>query len=270
MKKTVLITGASAGIGRATAIYLAENGYNVYGAARRVEKMADLKPYGIRPIALDVTVDESVEACVVQIFKEAGGIDILINNAGFGSEGAIEDVSKQDAKYQMEVNVFGAMHLTQLVLPKMRQNRYGKIINISSVGGKIALPLGGWYHASKFAIEGLSDSLRMEVQPFGIDVIVIEPGGVKSEWGDIAIENLVRVSGNAAYKEMAKGAEKSFRKTEANNAEPIVIARLIKKAIEVSRPRSRYAGGNMAKPLLFLRGILSDRVFDRLIMSQTK
>jgi short-subunit dehydrogenase len=270
MKKTVLITGASAGIGRATAIYLAENGYNVYGAARRVEKMADLKSYGIKPIALDVTVDESVEACVEQIFKEAGGIDILVNNAGFGSEGAIEDVSKQDAKYQMEVNVFGAMHLTQLVLPKMRQNRYGKVINISSVGGKIALPLGGWYHASKFAIEGLSDSLRMEVQPFGIDVIVIEPGGVKSEWGDIAIENLVRVSGNAAYKDMAKGAEKSFRKTEANNAEPIVIARLIKKAIEVSKPRTRYAGGNMAKPLLFLRSILSDRVFDRLIMSQTK
>lgn len=270
MKKTVLITGASAGIGRATAIYLAENGYDVYGAARRVEKLAELKAYGIKPIALDVTEDKSVEACVEQIFQEAGAIDILVNNAGFGSEGAIEEVSKHDAKYQMEVNVFGAMHLTQLVLPKMRQNSYGKIINISSVGGKIALPLGGWYHASKFAIEGLSDSLRMEVKPFGIDVIVIEPGGVKSEWGDIAIENLVRVSGNAAYKDMAKGAEKSFRRTEANNAEPIVIARLIKKAIEVSKPRTRYAGGNMAKPLLFLRGILSDRVFDRLIMSQTK
>jgi short-subunit dehydrogenase len=269
MKKTVLITGASAGIGRATAIYLAENGYNVYGAARRVEKMAELKAYGIKPMALDITEDKSVEACVKQIFQEAGGIDILVNNAGFGFEGAIEDVSKQDAKYQMEVNVFGAMHLTQLVLPKMRQNRYGKIINISSIGGKIALPLGGWYHASKFAIEGLSDSLRMEVKPFGIDVVVIEPGGVKSEWGDIAIDNLVRVSGNAAYKDMAKGAEKSFRRTEANNAEPIVIARLIKKAIEVSKPRTRYAGGSMAKPLLFLRSILSDRVFDRLIMSQT-
>ena len=270
MKKTVLITGASAGIGKATAIYLAENGYNVYGAARRVEKMAELKAHGIKPIALDVTEDKSIEACVEQIFKEAGSIDILVNNAGFGSEGAIEDVSKQDAKYQMEVNVFGAMHLTQLVLPKMRQNRYGKIINISSIGGKIALPLGGWYHASKFAIEGLSDSLRMEVKPFGIDVIVIEPGGVKSEWGDIAIESLVRVSGNAAYKDMAKGAEKSFRRTEANNSEPIIIARLIKKAIEVSRPSARYAGGSMAKPLLFLRSILSDKVLDRLITSQTK
>lgn len=127
MKKTVLITGASAGIGRATAIFLAEHGYNVYGAARRIEKMADLTAYGIKPIVLDVTVDHSVEACVEQIINESGSIDILVNNAGFGSEGAIEDVTKQDAKYQMDVNVFGAMHLTQLVLPKMRENGYGKV-----------------------------------------------------------------------------------------------------------------------------------------------
>jgi len=270
MKKTILVTGASAGIGKATAIYLAQNGYNVYGAARRVEKMEDLKNFGIRPIALDVTKDESVAACVEQIFKEAGSIDILVNNAGFGSEGAIEDVTIQDAKYQLEVNVFGAMRLTQLVLPKMRQNKYGKIINISSVGGKIALPLGGWYHASKFAIEALSDTMRMEVKQFGIDVIVIEPGGVKSEWGDIALESLVRVSGNTAYKEMVKGAEKGFRQTVDKNSEPIVIAKLIKKGIEAKKPRTRYAGGSMAKPLLFLRSILSDRMLERLIMSQTK
>jgi len=268
MKKTVLITGASAGIGKATAIYLAQNGYNVYGAARRTEKMQDLKTYGISPIALDVTKDESVTACVEEIFKEAGSIDILVNNAGFGSEGAIEDVPMQDAKYQMEVNVFGAMRLTQLVLPKMRQNRYGKIVNISSVGGKIALPLGGWYHASKFAMEALSDSMRMEVKPFGIDVIVIEPGGVKSEWGDIAMENLVRLSGNTAYKEMAAGAVEGFKKTVRNNSEPIVIARLIKKGIEASKPKTRYSGGSMAKPLLFLRSVLSDKMIERLIMSQ--
>lgn len=249
---------------------MAESGYKVYGAARRTEKMQDLKNYGIKPIALDVTKDESMTACVEQILKETGSIDILINNAGFGAEGAIEDVTIQDARYQMEVNVFGAMRLAQLVLPKMRQNKYGKIVNISSVGGKIALPLGGWYHASKFAIEALSDSMRMEVKPFGIDVIVIEPGGVKSEWGDIALKSLVRISGNTAYKEMVKGAEKGFRQTEKNNSEPMVIAKLIKKGIEATKPKTRYAGGSMAKPLLFLRNILSDKMLERLILSQTK
>lgn len=270
MKNTVLITGASAGIGKATAIYLAKKGYNVYGAARRVNKMQDLMVHGIKPIQLDVTDDTSATACVEQILKEAGSIDILVNNAGFGSEGAIEDVPLKDAKYQMEVNVFGAMRLSQLVLPKMRENRYGKIVNISSVGGKIALPLGGWYHASKFAIEALSDSMRMEVKPFGIDVIVVEPGGVKSEWGDIAIESLLRVSGNSAYKAMVHGAEKSFKRTESNNSEPIVIAKLIEKGINARQPKTRYAGGSMANMLLFLRSILSDKMFDRLILSQTK
>jgi short-subunit dehydrogenase len=225
---------------------------------------------GSNRLPMDITNDESVSICVEQIFKEAGAIDILVNNAGFGSEGAVEDVTMQDAKYQMEVNVFGAMRLTQLVLPKMRQNKYGKIVNISSVGGKIALPLGGWYHASKFAMEALSDSMRMEVKPFGIDVIVIEPGGIKSEWGNIAMEGLIRVSGNSAYKEMVKGAEKSYKRTENNNSEPIVIARLIKKGIEASKPKTRYAGGSMAKPLLFLRKIFSDKLLDRLIISQTK
>ncbi len=270
MAKTVLVTGASAGIGKATAIFLAKCGYQVYGAARRMENMQDLKAYGIKPVALDLTKDESIRTCVEQIFTEAGSIDILVNNAGFGSEGAIEDLPIKDAKYQMEVNVFGAMRLTQLVLPNMRQKRSGKIVNVSSVGGKIALPLGGWYHASKFAIEALSDSMRMEVKPFGIDVIVIEPGGIKSEWGGIAMESLIRVSGNSAYKELVKGAEKSYKRTETNNSEPIVIAKLIRKAIEANQPKTRYAGGSMAKLLLFLRSTLSDKLLDRLLMSQTK
>jgi short-subunit dehydrogenase len=176
----------------------------------------------------------------------------------------------QDAKYQLEVNVFGAMRLTQLVLPKMRQNKYGKIVNISSVGGKVALPLGGWYHASKFAIEALSDAMWMEVKPFGIDVIVIEPGGTNSEWGDVALESMERVSGNTAYKEMVKSVEKGFKQTLNKNAEPIVIARLIKKGIEGNKPKTRYVGGYMAKPMLFLRNILSDKMFERIIMSQIK
>ena len=270
MVKTVLVTGASAGIGRATAILLAQNGYNVYGAARRTEKMQDLKNYGIKPIALDVIKDQSVTACVEQIFKEAGSIDILVNNAGFGSYGAVEDVTMQDAKYQLEVNVFGAMHLTQLVLPKMRQNEYGKIVNISSVGGKIASPLGGWYHASKFAIEALSDAMRLEVKQFGINVIVIEPGGTKSEWGDIAVESLMRVSGKTAYGGLVTAFQKAFKQMEGNVPEPIVIAKLIKESIEAKNPKTRYVGGYMAKPMLFLRNILSDKMLERIIMSRIK
>jgi len=270
MGKTVLVTGASAGIGKATAILLAQSGYNVYGAARRIEKMEDLKDYGIKPIGLDVTKEESISTCVEQIFKEAGSIDILVNNAGFGAYGAIEDVSMQDAKYQLEVNVFGAMRLTQLVLPGMRQNKYGKVVNISSVGGKIAFPFGGWYHASKFAIEALSDAMRIEVKEFGIDVIVIEPGGTKSEWGGIAVESLIRVSGKTAYARLVTAFQKSFTQMAEHLPEPIVIAELIKKGIEARKPKTRYIGGYMAKPILFLRKILSDRMLERLIMNQVK
>jgi short-subunit dehydrogenase len=270
MQKTVLVTGASAGIGKATAIYLAQNGYSVYGAARRVEKMQELTSYGIKPVALDVTKDESIMACVEQIFNEAGSIDILVNNAGFGSYGAIEDVALSDAKYQLEVNVFGAMRLAQLVLPKMRENHYGKIINVSSVGGKIASPLGGWYHASKFALEALSDAMRLEVQSFGVNVIVIQPGGTKSEWGNIAVDSLLRVSGKTAYAGLVTGFQKSFEKVAGNVPEPIVIAKLIKTSIEAKNPKTRYSGGYMAKPMLFLRKILSDKLFDRMLLSQMK
>jgi short-subunit dehydrogenase len=270
MQKTVLVTGASAGIGRATAIYLAQSGYTVYGAARRVEKMQELKSYGIKPIALDVTKDESITACVEQIFQEAGSIDILVNNAGFGSYGAIEDVTLADAKYQLDVNVFGAMRLAQLVLPKMRENHYGKIINVSSVGGKIASPLGGWYHASKFALEALSDAMRLEAQSFGVNVIVIQPGGTKSEWGTIAVDSLLRVSGQTAYAGLVAGFKKSFEKVASGVPEPIVIAKLIKTSIEAKSPKTRYSGGYMAKPMLFLRKILSDKLFDRLLLSQLK
>jgi short-subunit dehydrogenase len=270
MNKVVLITGASAGIGKATAIYLAQNGYAVYAAARRIEKMQELEAFGIKPIMLDVTKNESVVACVDQILKEAGGIDILVNNAGFGSYGAIEDVQMEDARYQLEVNVFGAIRLVQLVLPGMRKNRYGKIVNISSVGGKLAGPLGGWYHASKFALEGLSDSLRNEVRGFGIDVIVIEPGATKSEWGDIALDSLLKVSGETAYKDLAEKTYQMFKRNAVKKREALVIAELVEKGIEAKDPKTRYWGGYMASPALFLRKILSDKLMDKLIMSQLK
>ena len=270
MAKTVLVTGASSGIGKATAIYLAQSGYNVYGAARRMDMMQSLKDYGIKPVALDVCKEESIVACVDKIFKEAGSIDALINNAGVGSYGALEDVPMAEAKNQLEVNLFGVARLIQLVLPQMRKNRYGKIVNISSVGGKVGLPMGVWYHASKFAIEGLSDSLRNEVRQFGIDVIVIEPGGTKSEMVANGAKDLMRVSGNTVYKKLANGIQKMYTNMEKNAVEPIVIAKLIKKGMEAKHPKTRYIGGTMAKPMLYLRKILSDKMFDKMVMSQMK
>jgi len=270
MNKVVLITGASAGMGKETALLLAKNGYTVYGAARRIDKMNDLKEGGIKTLQLDVTKDDSMVKCVEQIIANEGRIDILVNNAGFGSYGAVEDVPMADAKYQLEVNLFGAVRLIQLVLPAMRQQQGGKIVNISSIGGKMATPLGGWYHASKFALEGLSDSLRNEVKPFGIDVIVIEPGGIRSEWGGIAFDSLLKVSGHTAYQPMADKFAAAFKGTEGKNPPPIIIAELIRKAIEAKRPKARYAAGYMARPALLMKKIFSDRMVDKIIMSQIK
>lgn len=268
--KTVLITGASSGIGKTTAIFLAQNGYNVYATARRVERMEELRTLGIKPLFLDVTKEEGLVACVEQILAEAGRIDILINNAGSGYYGALEDMPMSDAKCQFDVNVFSAARLMQLVLPAMRANKFGKIVNISSIGGKVTLPMGVWYHASKFAIEGLSDALRKEVKQFGIDVIVIEPGGTKSEMTGLGTEYLNRISGKTAYGHLAKGVSKMYAATEKSASDPIVIAKLIKKAIEAKSPGARYAGASGAKLMLFLKTILSDRLFDKLVMSQMK
>lgn len=224
MAKTVLITGALAGIGRATAIYLAQN-VRVYGAARRIDKMQDLETYQIKTIALDVTNDDQMAACVEQVYREAGSIDILINSAGLGSYGALEDVLVKDAKNQMDINLFGTARMIQLVLPKMREKRFGKIVHISSVFGKVHLPMGSWYHASKFAIEGLNDCLRVEVKQFGIDVNVIEPGGTKSDMVGKGTTDLIRTSRKTAYANLAKGIEKMY--SSMKSVEPIVIAKLI-------------------------------------------
>lgn len=270
MVKTVLVTGASSGIGKATAIHLASQGYKVYGAARRIEKLNELKQYGVQPVVLDVTNDASIVPCIDVITAQAGGIDILINSAGLGAYGALEDVPLADARHQLEINLFGGARLIQLVLPGMRNRKYGKIVNISSIGGKVGLPMGSWYHASKFAIEGLSDSLRNEVKQFGIDVIVIEPGGTKSEMIGIGAQELKRYSGSTAYSNLATALDRSYSNIEKNAADPMVIARLIQKGIEAKNPKARYAGGTMAKPMLFLRKILSDKTFDKMLMSQLK
>ncbi len=264
MSKTILITGASSGIGKATAKMLIGQGYTVYTAARRVEKMDDLKNLGCIPLKMDITKEEDIQAVVKQIATERGGVDILVNNAGFGMYGAMEDTTIDDARYQFEVNLFGLARLTQLVLPKMREQRVGKIINISSVGGKIYTPLGSWYHATKHALEGWSDCLRLELKAFDIDVVIIEPGAIKTEFGDVMTEPMLKRSGNTAYSKLANQvADATKREYEADDAsEPTVIAELISQSIKAKKPKTRYAGGKLAKPVLFIRKWGGDRAFD--------
>lgn len=267
--RTALVTGASSGIGKETVKILLEEGATVYAAARRAEKMADLKAAGARVIPLDITQEGSLVSAVNQIAKESGSVDILVNNAGYGSYGAVEDVPLEEARRQFDVNIFGLARLTQLVLPGMRKNGYGKIVNISSIGGKIYTPLGAWYHATKHALEGFSDSLRFETAPFGIDVVVVEPGGVATEWGQIAVDNLRKTSAKGAYADLADRAAARTEKmyTSGNLSHPSVIAKVIRKAVTVGRPKTRYAAGSMAGFALFMRRWLSDRMFDRMIRS---
>lgn len=265
--KVILITGASSGIGKEAARTLKKAGFVVYGAARRSEMMKDLESDGIRVLQLDLTDEDSVEACVKSIIEREGRIDILVNNAGYGSYGAIEDIPISEARRQFEVNLFGLARLTQAVLPSMRAKRFGRIVNISSIAGKIYTPFGGWYHATKFALEGFSDCLRLEVEPFGINVVVVEPGGIKTEWGTIAAEHLRKTSGSGAYAEAANKAANSMRRRYQGDrlSPPSLIADVILEAVAARKPRTRYAVGFGAKPMLILRRWLSDRMFDRLV-----
>jgi len=270
MKQIALITGASSGMGKSTAKSLLQKGYTVYAAARRIEKMDDLKQAGARIIRMDVADDASMVEGISTIMGREKRIDILINNAGFGSFGSLEDVTIEDARYQMQVNVFGLARLTQLVLPHMRAQKSGKIVNVTSTGGKLSSPMAGWYHASKYAAEALSDSLRMEVKPFGIDVIIIEPGAIQSEWSDISMQSLREVSAGKAYSALAEKIVTLSKKVAPKSAAPEVIAELILKSITAAKPKTRYHGGYLSGVILLLKKVLSDKQFDRLIMSQLK
>ena len=268
-KKVILITGASSGIGFATAQKLAGNAYTVCAAARQVEKMDDLKALRVATFKMDITQKEEVNSVVEHITSTYGGIDILINNAGFGLYGAMEDIPLEEARYQFEVNIFGLANLTQHVLPNMREKKYGKIVNISSIGGKTYMPLGAWYHATKHALEGWSDCLRLEVTPFNIDVIIIEPGVIETNFGNVMIEQMERSAGGGPYAAITSAVIKSFRNhLESPNygSDPSVVAHTIAHAISVQKPKTRYAIGKFAKPILFLRRYTSDRFFDRMMM----
>jgi short-subunit dehydrogenase len=265
--KVALVTGASSGIGDATARRLVELGYIVYAVARRADRMAALKERGIRTEPADVTDDAALVALVDKIISETGRIDVVVNNAGYGSYGALEDVPIAEGRRQFEVNVFALARLIQLVLPHMRAQRDGYIVNISSVGGKIWEPLGSWYHATKFAVEGLSDSLRAEVAQFGIKVIVIEPGAIRTEWAAISADNLEAASADTPYQEMARFVGGALRSADTSRltSGPAVVANAIGRAVQSPRPRTRYAVGGGARSVLFAQRLLTDRGFDRFI-----
>jgi NAD(P)-dependent dehydrogenase (short-subunit alcohol dehydrogenase family) len=264
MQKVALITGASSGIGLETALELHDKGLVVYGAARRVERMRQLSDRGIHVLSLDVTDENSMKNCVETILAEEGRIDVLVNNAGYGSYGAVEDVPIVEARRQLDVNLFGLARMIQLVLPAMRHQHSGCIVNISSMAGRMHTPFGAWYHATKFAVEGFSDALRLELKPFGIDVVIIEPGGINTDWGIIASDNLVKISGNGVYGSDAKKMAKVFHDAYSGKrySNPSVVAKAIVRAAMARHPRTRYAVGFMSKPSIFFRKILSDRVFD--------
>jgi len=270
MKKIAIITGASSGMGKSAAFELQKIGFTVYGMARRIDKMNDLKEKGIEVVPLDLINDASIVNAVNTVLEKEGRIDILINNAGYGSYGSVEEVSIEEAKRQFEVNIFGLARITQLVLPTMRKQKSGRIVNISSMGGKIYTPFGAWYHATKFALEGWSDCLRIELIQFGIDVVLVEPGGIQTEWGDIAMDGLKQTSGKGPYANMVNKVIESMDKNKDKLTPVNVLGKEIAKAATEKNPKTRYLKGYLAKPLVAMRKWLSDRTFDKMILSQLK
>jgi NAD(P)-dependent dehydrogenase (short-subunit alcohol dehydrogenase family) len=266
MRGVAIVTGASSGIGAATSRRLHERGFQVYAVARRLERMAPLAALGIHVVSADVTHEADLVTLVDRVVTESGRIDVLVNNAGYGSFGALEDVPLDEARRQFEVNVFGAARLCQLVLPHLRAQGSGRIINVSSVGARMYQPLGGWYHATKYAVEGLSDCLRVELRPFGIDVVMIRPGGIDTEFLGVAGERLLAVSGNGAYAEYARRYAVTLASDAKGISSPSVVARAIGRAATVRRPRARYAVGRGAKAALLARWLLPDRAYDRVLV----
>lgn len=265
--KVILITGASSGIGYDTAMMLAGQGYKVYAAARRLEMMESLREKGVTTIKMDVTDENLMVEGVNAVMKAENRIDILINNAGYGYFGAIENVSMDDARRQVEVNVFGLARLCQLVLPIMRKQGSGRIINTSSVAGRAVLPFGGWYHVTKYSVEALSDALRMEMKPFGIDVVMIEPGGIRTAWGHIAADHLAESSKDTPYEAAALNEAASFHKLYDSSwmSSPKVVARAMSKAVNRRRPNARYRIGAFTGTIVFLHWLLPAKWWDALM-----
>jgi NAD(P)-dependent dehydrogenase (short-subunit alcohol dehydrogenase family) len=273
VSKAVLITGCSTGIGRATAERLASRGWNVYATARKPESIADLKSRGCKTLALDVCDDASIRAAVDTVEKAEGAVGVLINNAGYGLEGVFEEVPMPEIRRQFETNVFGLIAMTKLVLPAMRSQRWGRVVNLSSMGGKLTFPGGAYYHATKHAVEALSDALRFEVKGFGIDVIVIEPGPIKTRFGDTAVGSIAMPQ-NSPYASFNAVLERQIREAYEGGpmarfaAPPEAVAEVIEKAISATTPRTRYKVTIAARILMGLRRWLPDRAFDAFLRTQ--
>src|SRR2546422_7630749 len=274
ISRAVLITGCSTGIGRATAVRLAERGWPVYATARRLDTIRDLAGHGCKVLALDVCDEASIRAAVDTVERAEGAVGVLINNAGYGQEGPFELVPMEEVRRQFETNVFGLTRLSQLVLPGMRRQRSGKIVNLSSMGGRLTLPGGAFYHATKYAVEALSDALRFEVRPFGIDVVVIEPGPIKTQFGDTAIAAVKSLGGNespyAAFNAvLAQKIKEAYEGPMGRlAAEPAAVARVIERAITAERPRTRYPVTFAARFMVGLPRRLPDRAFDGFLRTQ--
>ena len=270
--RAVLVTGSSSGIGRATAVHLADRGLPVYASARRLDSIADLESKGCRLVRVDVTEEDSMVAAVRAIEEEHGAVGVLVNNAGYGQGGAVEEVPVEDMRRQFETNFFGLARLTQLVLPGMRRQRWGRVVNVSSMGGKLTLPGGGVYHATKHAVEALSDALRFEVQPFGVDVVVIEPGVIKTRFGDVNVGSIDLGDGDGPYAEFNQSVARVVAGAYSDKARGMGtsegVARVIERAVTARRPKTRYVYPAMGRALITARRLLPDRAFDLLLRSR--
>jgi NAD(P)-dependent dehydrogenase (short-subunit alcohol dehydrogenase family) len=265
--KVALITGASGGIGGETAKLLAIEGWTVYAGARKPDDLAELARQGLQSLALDVTDDASMRAAVATILSETGRLDLLVNNAGHGLYGPLEELAMDDLRRQFETNVIGLVRMTQLVLPAMRRQGAGRIVNIGSVGGVVTTPMGSAYHATKFALEAISDVLRVEVAPFGIDVILVQPTGVRTGFFEKILDSMPKTGPGSPYAAQKESFATAMAAVEhsAGVLTPEAVARVIVRAAADQRPRTRYKAGASAYALIAARRLLPDRAWDALM-----
>jgi NAD(P)-dependent dehydrogenase (short-subunit alcohol dehydrogenase family) len=274
VSRAVLITGCSSGIGEATALRLVRSGWTVYATARRPERLEGLERAGCHTLALDVTDEGSMRAAVERVEREEGAVGALVNNAGYSLSGVLETVTMEEVRRQFETNVFGLLRLTQLVLPGMRRQGWGRVVNVGSMGGRLTFPGGGVYHATKHALEALSDALRFEVRGFGVDVVLIRPGLIRTEFSQTAVGGMTGVDEAGPYRELNRAIRRNtvegYEKGPLARlgGEPDDVARVVERALKARRPRTRYAVTASARVLLAQRALVPDRVWDALLRTQ--